>query len=109
MQVWFRGKAIREAVQDDLLDKQGMNMATDVIVSGCSAGGLATYIGCDAWAERVQRDPPPEARADKLKVSCMPDSGMFFDYHSDRAWSDSGAPYWEIPPGYDEAMIWVCE
>lgn len=82
--MWFRGKAIREAVQNDLIDRQGMNHSTDVVVSGCSAGGLATYMGCDAWAARVLRDRTVESP----KVSCMPDSGMFLDYHSERAWAD---------------------
>ena len=37
--VWFRGKSIREAVQNDLIDQQGMDLATDVVVSGCSYSG----------------------------------------------------------------------
>ena len=46
-------KAIREAVQTDLFDVQGMKTATDIVVSGCSAGGLATYLACDAWAAQA--------------------------------------------------------
>jgi hypothetical protein len=46
---------IREAVVTDLM-KVGLKNATDVMVSGCSAGGLATYVvGCP------EHLPPPLA------------------------------------------------
>ena len=42
--VWFRGRAIFEALFEDLLTVQGMGTATDVILSGTLAGGVGTYI-----------------------------------------------------------------
>ena len=44
--------------------------ATDVVVSGTSAGGLAAYLHTDYIASRV----PPGAR-----VAAMPDAGFFLD------------------------------
>merc|ERR1712217_32045 len=52
--------------------------ATDVVVSGCSAGGLATFLHCDHWADAIKH-----ATNGAAKVACMPDSGFFLD--EDRA------------------------
>ena len=40
-QLWMRGRNNFNAVIDDLLATQGMDKATEVILSGGSAGGLA--------------------------------------------------------------------
>ena len=53
----------------DLL-AQGLGAASDVVVSGCSAGGLATYLHVDRWA----------AALPKAKVRGLPDSGFFLDF-----------------------------
>lgn len=44
--LYFRGFRILKATIDALLTA-GMNKATDVILTGCSAGGLATYLHAD--------------------------------------------------------------
>lgn len=31
-----------------------MNKATDIVVSGSSAGGIATFYHCDRWAEGIK-------------------------------------------------------
>merc|ERR1712137_966759 len=49
----YRGRAILDAEIKSLLFDRGMNKATDVIVSGCSAGGLATFLHCDHWANAI--------------------------------------------------------
>lgn len=36
--LFFRGKAIMEELIQDLLDKQGLQDATDLVIAGCSAG-----------------------------------------------------------------------
>jgi hypothetical protein len=56
-------------MQKDLLEKRGVDSATDVVMSGCSAGGLASFLHCDDWAEKLK---PHGA-----KVVCMSDSGFF--------------------------------
>jgi len=42
------------------------------VISGCSAGGLATYLHVDHWADKL-----PDA-----KVRGLADSGFILDYHS---------------------------
>merc|ERR1719313_2461657 len=74
----FRGRAILDAEIKSLLQDRGMDKATDVVVSGCSAGGLATFLHCDHWADAIS-----VATNNKAKVACMPDSGFFLD--EDRA------------------------
>mmetsp|Transcript_7094 Transcript_7094/g.14333 ORF Transcript_7094/g.14333 Transcript_7094/m.14333 type:complete len:550 (-) Transcript_7094:148-1797(-) len=70
----FRGFAILQAMIDDLLINRGLHASTDVVISGCSAGGLATYLHLDYWAERIH------SVALGALVVGMPDSGFFLDY-----------------------------
>jgi len=72
--IHFRGRAILDAEIESLLNDRGMNEATDVVVSGCSAGGLATFLHCDHWATAIMT-----ATNGAAKVVCMPDSGFFLD------------------------------
>jgi len=78
-QMWFRGKHILKAMQDDLFKNRGLAASTDVVISGCSAGGLATYLHVDNWADRLA------AAAPTAKVRGMPDSGFFLDSMYGRA------------------------
>lgn len=59
----FRGFAILNAMIDDLLAHRGLQGSTDVVVSGCSAGGLATFLHLDYWAERIHSVRAPHVRA----------------------------------------------
>lgn len=68
--LYWRGKRIREAIAADLMANRGLDKATDVMVSGCSAGGLATYLHTDQWCDAL-----PNA-----KCAGLPDSGFFLDY-----------------------------
>jgi STAM-binding protein len=56
---------------------KGLSMATDVVVSGCSAGGLATFLHTDQWCDALATD----AKA-LSKCVGLPDSGFFLDYQS---------------------------
>ena len=69
--VWLRGRAILDAVIDDLLGERGMQAATHVVVGGCSAGGMAVYLNCDHWAERIGTTNA------KTDVVCLADAGWF--------------------------------
>ena len=81
----FRGAAILRAVQETLLGPAyGLAEASDVVISGCSAGGLATYMQCDRCAERLAQHGSP-------KVRCLSDSGLFLDVQDDFAASDAAA------------------
>jgi hypothetical protein len=73
----WRGKRIREAVYEELIANHGLKSATDVVISGCSAGGLATFLHTDQWCDALAGD------AKGVKCVGMPDSGFFLDYQAD--------------------------
>ncbi|KHN26210.1 Protein notum like [Glycine soja] len=68
-QLQFRGQRIWLAAMEDLKSK-GMRFAKQALLSGCSAGGLATIIHCDEF-----RGFFPET----TKVKCLSDAGLFLD------------------------------
>ncbi|KAJ4803032.1 Pectin acetylesterase [Rhynchospora pubera] len=67
--IYLRGQKIWTAIIDDLLNK-GLNHAAKVLLSGCSAGGLAVFHHCDQLAQLL-----PEAKS----VKCLSDAGFFVD------------------------------
>lgn len=69
--VHSRGLAVLQAVQEDLLSVRGMGSASEVVVGGCSAGGMAVYIHCDAWAAAIATHNP------STTTRCLADSGFF--------------------------------
>ena len=68
--IYYRGHRILRAVTA-FLSTATLADATDVVISGCSAGGLSTYLHADEWTEAL-----PTAR-----VSALPDSGFFLDFN----------------------------
>lgn len=68
--LWHRGRAILDAAIDDLLTVHGMDTATDVILSGTSAGGMATYVHAELFRERVST---------AAKLAAVPDAGFWVD------------------------------
>eukprot|EP00041_Stephanoeca_diplocostata_P013253 m.232158 g.232158 ORF g.232158 m.232158 type:complete len:525 (-) comp19271_c0_seq1:222-1796(-) len=71
--MWFRGKANLAAVLDELQTNHGLAAATEVILSGGSAGGLAVYYHIDYVADVVRAQSPA------ARVSGFPDAGYFAD------------------------------
>ncbi|KAI3872977.1 hypothetical protein MKW92_039721 [Papaver armeniacum] len=67
--LYFRGQKIWKAIIDDLLPK-GLNVSEKALLSGCSAGGLATFLHCDDFTSYL----PKNATA-----KCMSDAGVFLD------------------------------
>jgi hypothetical protein len=65
--LYYDGLNIRQQVVASLRATAGFGAATDLVVNGCSAGGLAAYLHCDWYAAQV-----PAAKA-----ACVPDSGFF--------------------------------
>lgn len=74
--LYYRGAANLAAVLDDLKANHGLGAATHVVVSGDSAGGLASYMHVDAIADAL-----PSAL-----VVGAPDSGYFYYDPSYPAW-----------------------
>ncbi|XP_021301207.1 pectin acetylesterase 9-like isoform X1 [Herrania umbratica] len=67
--LYFRGQKIWEAIIRDLLPK-GLASAHKALLSGCSAGGLATFLHCDNFTKIL----PSNA-----SVKCLSDAGFFLD------------------------------
>lgn len=68
--LYFRGQNITEATFAELERTEGFfSKATDIIVSGSSAGGLATF----TWVNYVR------SKAKAKNVYAVPDSGIFLD------------------------------
>ncbi|KAI5424657.1 variant 2, Pectin acetylesterase 10 [Lathyrus oleraceus] len=68
-QLQFRGQRIWAAAMEDLMTK-GMRFADQALLSGCSAGGLATIIHCDEFRGLFPRT---------TRVKCLSDAGLFLD------------------------------
>ncbi|XP_048429619.1 pectin acetylesterase 5-like isoform X2 [Pyrus x bretschneideri] len=66
---FFRGQLIWEAVMDELLSI-GLSKVKQALLSGCSAGGLATLIHCDDFRHLLPKD---------ATVKCLADAGFFLD------------------------------
>jgi len=86
--IYFRGYRNLVSYVGSLTQDHGFGSATEVVISGCSAGGLATYLHIDWWASHVKTG---------TKVRGLPDSGFFLDY-------DSTEPK---GPKYGRDMRWV--
>jgi hypothetical protein len=73
----FRGRRILDAVLETLAtDSFGLSKATDVLLSGCSAGGLSAILHADAIGDSLATRIAP-ATLRRFKV--VPDSGFFLD------------------------------
>ncbi|XP_052173620.1 pectin acetylesterase 5-like isoform X2 [Diospyros lotus] len=68
-QLFFRGQLIWEALMNDLLSI-GLSSARQALLSGCSAGGLATLIHCDNFREILPNN---------ATVKCLADAGFFLN------------------------------
>ncbi|KAK3030386.1 hypothetical protein RJ639_038914 [Escallonia herrerae] len=68
-QLHFRGQRIWLAAMEDLMSK-GMRYANQALLSGCSAGGLASILHCDEFRDLLPRS---------TKVKCLSDAGLFMD------------------------------
>jgi hypothetical protein len=67
--LFFRGQLIWEAIIDELLS-MGMSDAKQAILTGCSAGGLASLIHCDYFRDHLPKD---------AAVKCVSDGGYFLN------------------------------
>ncbi|XP_041992130.1 pectin acetylesterase 12-like [Salvia splendens] len=65
----FRGQRIWRAAVEDLMSK-GMHNANQALLSGCSAGGLASILHCDEFQGLFPGS---------TKVKCLSDAGLFMD------------------------------
>jgi len=66
--IYYRGARVLKAVMDSSI-ANGLGSAKEVVITGCSAGGLSTWLHAPKWAKAL-----PNAR-----VVAMPDSGFFLN------------------------------
>lgn len=52
--LYFRGFKNLQAIRNSLWSQKGLNLATDVVVGGCSAGGLAVYLHLDWYFHKMR-------------------------------------------------------
>ncbi|PIA60246.1 hypothetical protein AQUCO_00300035v1 [Aquilegia coerulea] len=67
--LFFRGRLIWKAIIDEI-STMGLANAKQALLSGCSAGGLATLIHCDDFRELFPKN---------ANVKCLADAAFFLD------------------------------
>mmetsp|Transcript_28054 Transcript_28054/g.39956 ORF Transcript_28054/g.39956 Transcript_28054/m.39956 type:complete len:496 (+) Transcript_28054:21-1508(+) len=92
--LYFKGQLNRDATIHHLLHSSGMNSASQVVLSGCSAGGLGVYLGIDQMASIVKAANP------NTIVRGLSDSGFFLPHSSNQL-----ARVTHLPFGRDEASV----
>ena len=65
----YKGRKILDGVLTELLTTHNMNAATDVILSGTSAGGMATYMHAELFYK---------ALPSSTKMVAVPDAGFWY-------------------------------
>eukprot|EP00729_Bicosta_minor_P004904 gene4904-27811_t len=95
MPLYFRGFRNLNAVLDDLVANHGLGDVTDALVSGDSAGGLASH------ADRYKQ------RFSSANIVVAPDSGFFFSDPSFPTWSDAlhWVSYMNSTAGLDQSCV----
>lgn len=71
--IHFKGKPILNAIVDTLLATTSIQSASQVVISGGSAGASAVFYHSDSIAQRL--------RLDQGEVLALPDAGFFLDLH----------------------------
>lgn len=94
--VYYKGRYILDAVYEtllfDSLNSIGlttkMSEATEIILSGTSAGGLSIFLHADYLREKIHK----AAVGNKLpRIVALPDAGYFMDYPA------MDGTYWQTP------------
>ncbi|CAN1236451.1 Pectin acetylesterase 3 [Linum grandiflorum] len=70
-QLYFRGQRIWSVAMETLMSL-GMKSADQALLSGCSAGGLASILHCDEFSAMFTQS---------TRVKCLSDAGMFLNAH----------------------------
>jgi hypothetical protein len=89
--LYFRGQVNRDDTIRALLTL-GMNEASDIIISGCSAGALGVYMGIDQLAGIIREQNP------KVSIRGLAISGYFMEtegihgYHASTGYHDINYP-----------------
>jgi hypothetical protein len=79
--LYFRGRSNRDSTILSLLHENGMKNAAEIVISGCSAGGLGIYLGLDHISSIIKGANPT------ARVRGLSDSGFFLDHTGDKDFS----------------------
>merc|ERR1712130_686115 len=71
--LYFRGWQSLQAIMTDLLKNHDLDKATEILIGGDSAGGLATFSHIDYMADRIH------SSGSKAMILGIPDSGFWPD------------------------------
>jgi hypothetical protein len=79
---YFQGHSIVEEVLYSLREASGLSSATEVILTGCSAGGIGTILNCDFVADslagmRQANSGSGASTGPGPRVACRPEAGWF--------------------------------
>ena len=74
-QIYFRGKRIIDAILQTLTEKYNFDAAETVLLTGCSAGGLATYLHTDYVASKLPSIGAPLLQETSLPPCLSPCTG----------------------------------
>jgi hypothetical protein len=74
--IYFRGRGIFDGIFDDLFSNHGLDKADEMLYTGCSAGGLTTYIHADSVTATMK------ARAPAAKVVALADAMFSLNHDS---------------------------
>lgn len=69
--LYYRGHYNLIAQLDNMVETKSVNRFSEIILSGCSAGGMACYLKCDFVAQYFAKY--------SVHVKCICDAGMFLD------------------------------
>lgn len=92
--LFFKGRHNRDETIKYLLNTANMRAATHVVLAGCSAGGLALFLGIDRMAQLVHMANR------RTIVRGLSDSGFFLNYTSHYR-----TPLTALAGGKDEASV----
>lgn len=71
--IYFQGRAITEALIDDLSVHHGLSKASEVVIAGCSAGAIRIFAHIDALSKMVKE------KNSNVRVTALADSGFYLD------------------------------
>jgi len=75
--LYFRGFRNVKALLEDLMNKYNFSESTQVVIGGCSAGGLASYLHV-----QYMYDVLSQKNKNLQYFAALPDSGFFLEYET---------------------------
>jgi hypothetical protein len=69
--LWYRGKYNLDAQLDHMVASHDLKSYKEIILSGCSAGGMACYIHCDYVASYFKPIPVRLTSTCSLATHCL--------------------------------------